>query len=88
MKTSIKLAAPRKVVQEALQVTWLLKGHLKNAQLAYSRVGMLLARVRDEKLYAAIRHPDLYCGCGCNQDWLRGPCLEEYRKLRDHRGGK
>ena len=59
MKTSIKPAATRKVVQEALQVTWRLKGDLKNAQLAYLRVGISLARVRDEKLYAALKHPDI-----------------------------
>jgi hypothetical protein len=44
------------VVQEALQVTWLLKGNLKNVQIAYIRVGKLLARVRDEKLWAALKH--------------------------------
>src|SRR5262245_40682118 len=47
------------LVQEALQVTWTLKGHLKNAQLSYLRVGLLLARVRDEKLYDVLHHPDL-----------------------------
>jgi len=46
-------------VQNALQVTWLLKGHLKNAQIAYIRVGVGLAKVRDEKLYEALKHPDL-----------------------------
>ena len=46
-------------VQEALQVTWLLKGNLKNAQIAYIRIGKLLARVRDRKLYAALKHPDI-----------------------------
>jgi len=44
------------VVREALQVTWLLKGDLKNVQIAYIRVGKLLARVRDEKLWAALKH--------------------------------
>ncbi len=52
-------AAPRTVVQEALQVTWLLKGNLKNAQIAYIRVGALLARVRDKGLFKALHHPDL-----------------------------
>ncbi len=46
-------------VQNALQTTWLLKGHLKNAQIAYIRVGVGLAKVRDEKLYEALHHPDL-----------------------------
>jgi hypothetical protein len=47
------------LAQEALQVTWLLKGNLKNVQLSYIRVGKLLARVRDEKLYAALIHADI-----------------------------
>jgi len=38
------------LVQEAPQVTWLLKGGLNNVQLAYVRVGTLLAQVRDRKL--------------------------------------
>ena len=57
MSTDPKI--PRPLVQKALQVTWLLKGHLKNSQLAYLRVGALLARVRDEKLYAALKHADI-----------------------------
>ena len=52
-------AKPRDAVQEALEVTWTLKGHLKNAQIAYLRVGELLARVRDKKLYERLKHPDL-----------------------------
>ena len=51
--------ASKKDVQEALEVTWTLKGHLKNAQVAYIRVGALLARVRDEQLFAKLRHADL-----------------------------
>ena len=47
------------IVQEALQVTWLLKGGLKNVQLAYIRVGKLLAQVRDRKLWEALKHPDI-----------------------------
>ena len=46
-------------VQKALQTTWLLKGHLKNAQIAYIRVGAGLAKVRDEKLYEALKHPNM-----------------------------
>ncbi len=53
------ITGPGDVVQEALQVTWLLKGNLKNAQLSYIRVGILLARVRDEKLFSALKHPDI-----------------------------
>jgi hypothetical protein len=52
-------AAPRDVVQEALQVTWVLKGHLKNARISYIRVARLLAEVRDKQLYAALRHADI-----------------------------
>lgn len=51
--------ASKQLVQEALQVTWLLNGDLKNAQIAYIRVGTRLARVRDEKLYAALKHPNM-----------------------------
>lgn len=58
-KVTKKAAASRGPAQEALQVTWLLKGHLKNIQIAYLRVGILLARVRDEKLYEALKHPDM-----------------------------
>jgi len=47
------------LVQEALQVTWLLKGGLKNVQLAYIRVGKLLAQVRDRKLWEALKHLDI-----------------------------
>jgi len=46
-------------VQEALQVTWLLKGKLKSAQIAYLRIGELLVRVRDKKLYAELKHADM-----------------------------
>ena len=51
--------ASKETVQEALQVTWVLKGHLKNAQIAYLRVGALLVKVRDQKLYEALHHPDM-----------------------------
>ena len=50
---------PKTSAQAALEVTWLLKGNLKNAQIAYIRIGTLLARVRDEKLYIALKHPDM-----------------------------
>ena len=52
-------ANPNPIVQEALEVTWTLKGHLKSARIAYIRVGALLARVRDKMLYAALHHPDM-----------------------------
>jgi len=50
---------PKTPAQTALEVTWLLKGNLKNAQIAYIRIGTLLAQVRDEKLYTALKHPDM-----------------------------
>ncbi|MEI8139186.1 MAG: hypothetical protein WCI03_04885 [bacterium] len=50
---------PKTPTQAALEVTWLLKGNLKNARIAYIRIGILLARVRDEKLYTALKHPDI-----------------------------
>ena len=56
MKPEPKTKTP---AQTALEVTWLLKGNLKNAQIAYIRIGTLLARVRDEKLYTALKHPDM-----------------------------
>jgi hypothetical protein len=45
--------------QEALEVTFVLKGALKRVQLAYIHVGMLLARVREEKLWEVLHHPDI-----------------------------
>jgi len=48
-----------KAAQEALQVTWLLKGSLKNAQLSYLRVGKLLSQVREKKMYEALSHVDI-----------------------------
>ena len=59
VKKAQKEKPPVTAVQEALEVTWTLKGHLKNVQIAYIRVGELLARVRDRKLYEALKHPDL-----------------------------
>ena len=47
---------PPSPAQHAVQITFTLKGHLKNVQVAYIRVAALLARVRDEKLYRALGH--------------------------------
>jgi len=52
-------AKPKTAVQEALEITWVLKGHLKNAQISYLRAGAMLAKVRDKKLYSALGHPDI-----------------------------
>jgi hypothetical protein len=41
--------------QIANQITFRLKGDLKNAQIAYIRAAKLLAQVRDEKLWQALR---------------------------------
>ena len=48
-----------KAAQEANQVTWLLLGNLKNIRKMYLNICVLLARVRDEKLYAALHYPDM-----------------------------
>ena len=53
-KTAAQIA-----VQEALQVTWVLKGQLKNIRMSYLRVGKLLAQVRDRKLYSTLSHVDI-----------------------------
>lgn len=45
--------------QRAVQVTFILKGHLKNVQISYLRAAALLAKVRDEKLYSALGHENL-----------------------------
>ena len=57
-KRAQKAPAPNPA-QEALQVTWLLKGKLKSAQMAYLRIGQLLAQVRDQKLYEDLHHEDM-----------------------------
>ena len=36
--------------QRANQITFVLKGHLKNVQVAYVRAAAMLAMVRDEKI--------------------------------------
>jgi hypothetical protein len=45
--------------QEALQVTFVLKGNLKRAQLMYLFIAKGLANVRDRSLYAALGHKDM-----------------------------
>jgi hypothetical protein len=45
--------------QRAVQITFVLKGHLKNVQIAYVRAAALLAKVRDEKLYSALQHDSM-----------------------------
>jgi hypothetical protein len=53
------MAKPISPAQRAVEVTFVLKGHLKNVQLAYLRAAALLAKVRDERLYAALKHASL-----------------------------
>ena len=50
---------PPSPAQRAVQITFTLKGHLKNVQVAYIRVAALLARVRDEQLYRALGHASM-----------------------------
>ena len=45
--------------QRAAQITFVLKGHLKNVQISYVRAAALLAKVRDEKLYRALKHDSM-----------------------------
>jgi len=45
--------------QRAVQITFVLKGHLENVQIAYIRATALLAKVRDEKLYRALQHDSM-----------------------------
>ena len=50
------MGRPPSPAQRAVQITFVLKGHLKNVQVAYIRVAALLAKVRDDKLYRALGH--------------------------------
>ncbi len=49
----------REAADKALQLTWVLKGRLKNARLEFLRIGGMLAKVRDEKMFAVLHHPDI-----------------------------
>ncbi len=50
------MSRPPSPAQRANQLTFVLKGHLKNARVAYIRAAALLARVREEKLWQALGH--------------------------------
>jgi hypothetical protein len=54
-----KAAKPLNPAQEALQITFVLKGNLKRAQLMYLFIAKELAAVRDRSLYAALGHKDM-----------------------------
>lgn len=59
-KSKVKPAAKKKnPAQEALQVTWQLKGRLKSFRMYYLLIGAMLVRVRDERLFADLHHPTL-----------------------------
>ncbi|MEK7992754.1 MAG: hypothetical protein AAB403_03015 [Planctomycetota bacterium] len=58
-KPARKLSARQVVVQAALQTTFVLKGSLKRVQRMYLHVGALLVKVRDQKMYEALGHPDI-----------------------------
>ncbi len=53
------LSEAGKAAQNANQVTWVLLGNLKNIRKMYLNICVLLARVRDEKLYDALHYPDI-----------------------------
>jgi len=53
------MARAPSAAQRAVQVTFILKGHLKNVQISFVRAAVLLAKVRDEKLWEALRHRDM-----------------------------
>src|SRR2546426_6983869 len=50
------MGRPPSPAQRAVQITFVLKGHLKNVQVAYIRVAALLVKVRDERLYRGLGH--------------------------------
>jgi hypothetical protein len=65
--------------QRALQILYFLKGDLKNIQLGYLRAGAKLAKIRDEKLWRALKHESLE---SCAQERLRLGRTSLYRYLR------
>ena len=75
-------AAAKSPVQEALRITWRLKGDIKRIQLQYIRAGVLLADVRDRKLYAELKHPDMESYAEARLDLGRSS-LYMYLKVHD-----
>jgi hypothetical protein len=49
----------KEVVQEALQLAFVLKGHIKRAQKYFLAIGRELAEVRDKKMYLVLSHPNM-----------------------------
>jgi hypothetical protein len=73
---------PPTIAQRASQITFLLKGHLKNARVAYIRAAVMLARVRDEKLWQALRYPSM-ADYARDQLRLAEPTLYQYLRVHD-----
>lgn len=72
---------PRAVVQEALQLTFVLRGHIKRAQQYYLVVGRELAEIQEKKLYLPLKHPDLF---DLAKEHLGLSQASVYRYLRIH----
>jgi len=73
---------PLSPAQIAIQVTFVLKGHLKNARIAYIRAAVLLARVRDEKLWSALGHSTIE-EYAQRRLGLRRSALYQYLQIHD-----
>ena len=77
-----RVKRPLSPAQIAIQVTFVLKGHLKNARIAYIRAAVLLARVRDEKLWSALGHPTIE-DYALRRLGLRRSALYQYLQIHD-----
>jgi hypothetical protein len=73
---------PLSPAQIAIQVTFVLKGHLKNARIAYIRAAVLLARVREEKLWSALGHSTIE-EYAQRRLGLRRSALYQYLQIHD-----
>jgi hypothetical protein len=69
-------------LQKALQINFVLKGHLKNAQIAYLRIAVLLSEFRDEKLYALMDHSNL-ADYALKHLGLHDASLKRYLRVHD-----
>ena len=70
------------IAQRANQITFLLKGHLKNARVAYIRAAVMLAEVRDEELWRALRYPSM-AAYAEERLHLAEPTLYQYLRVHD-----
>jgi len=73
---------PPSPAQRAVQITFTLKGHLKNVRVAYIRVAALLAKLRDEGLYRALGHPTME-DYGAKRLGLQRASLYNYLRIHD-----